>query len=181
MSLSDSQKLEVLEFFSMKGLNIKIMNKSFCPASVSFKHTAAWSREVTYLQRIEQPEWWKSACQSAHIYMSAYTISQAFPLHPWFYLTWTIKDYKWTVCVAFPPSSQPCAVSRTQAHPRHSLVSVCALWWGLFAGSAGLDLKLWCLKLVRSSVGGTLVCLGHGETQPGGSGCCSAVELAGPA
>lgn len=41
MSLSDSQKLEVLEFFSMKGLNIKIMNKSFCPASVSFKHTAA--------------------------------------------------------------------------------------------------------------------------------------------
>lgn len=94
---------------------------------------------------------------------------------------WTIKDYKWTVCIAFPPSSQPCAVSRTQAHPRHSLVSVCALWWGLFAGSAGLDLKLWCLKLVRSSVGGTLVCLGHGETQPGGSGCCSAVELAGPA
>lgn len=40
MSLSDSQKLEVLEFFSLKGLNIKIMNKSFCPTSASFKHTA---------------------------------------------------------------------------------------------------------------------------------------------
>lgn len=106
MSLSDSQKLEVLEFFSVKGLNIKIMNKSFCPTSVSFKHPAARSREVTYLQRIEQPEWWKSACQPAHIYMSAYTISQAFPLHPWFYFVWAIRDYKWTVCLAFPPSSQ---------------------------------------------------------------------------
>lgn len=42
MSLSDSQKLEVLEFFSLKGLNIKIMNKSFCPTSMSIKHTAAY-------------------------------------------------------------------------------------------------------------------------------------------
>lgn len=85
MSLSDSQKLEALECVSVKGLNIKIVNKSCCPTSVSFKHTAAWSRQVSYLQRIEQPEWWKSACQPAHIYMSAYTISQAFPLRPWFY------------------------------------------------------------------------------------------------
>lgn len=129
MTLSDSQKLEVLEFFSLKGLNIKIMNKSFCPTSVSFKHPAAYiqgsdisSKNIAGLNDENQ----LPACTNLHECLHYQSGISCTPVA--FFLMWTIKNYKWAVFIAFPPGSQLRALQAVLRRIQGALlVSQCVL------------------------------------------------------
>lgn len=58
--------------------------------------------------------------------MSAYTISQAFPVPPPDFLMGAIEDYKWTVLLAFPPGSWLCAPQSGLEHIQGALLV--SLW-----------------------------------------------------
>lgn len=128
MTLSVSQKLEVLEFFPWKGQTLRSWTNHFVQPGWASNTQLRVSREVTYLQRI-QPAWMMKislpARTNLHECLHYHSGISCTPVC--FFLMWTIKDYKWTIFLAFPSSSQLCSVRR-QAYARLLCLccSVCA-------------------------------------------------------
>lgn len=104
------------------------MNKSFSPTRVSFKHTAACvqGNDISSKNTASLNDENQSA--SLHKFTWVLTLSVRHFLYSGvFFLMWTIKDYKWTIFLAFPSSSQLYSVRR-QAYARLLCLgcSVCA-------------------------------------------------------
>lgn len=83
MSLSDSKSLKCWNFFPERIKHWDI-NKSFCPTSVSFKHTVICIQRWNIFKEYSRPEWWTSVCQPAQIYTSAYTVRHFLYSHDFF-------------------------------------------------------------------------------------------------
>lgn len=107
------------------------MNKSFCPSGVSFKHTAVCVQGSDISSKNTASLNDENQSASPHKFTRVLTLSLRHFLYSgvlfFFFLMWTIKDYKWTIFLAFPSSSQLCSVRR-QAYARLLFLccSVCA-------------------------------------------------------